>query len=67
MLSMVLRANNSTGIQNLFFDRQEDGTVSPCLVGQYGEQYIQIDFDDLEDKDLDDLITFLKHRRDDNG
>ena len=63
MLSLVLKARNSSGCQNLFFDRDDDGTIRPTLVGRHEGREIQIDFDDLTDSDIDDLIAFLKRRR----
>tara|TARA_R100000322_G_scaffold52917_1_gene32854 strand:+ start:592 stop:855 length:264 start_codon:yes stop_codon:yes gene_type:complete len=63
MMSLVLTADNSSGRQNLFFDRQDDGEISVTLVGVYEGREIQLDFDNMTERDLDDFISYLQRRK----
>ena len=62
MITLALTAKNSSGVQRLIFDLMGDGTVNPTLLGEYDGGAIQIDFDELSQQDLKDLISILQGR-----
>lgn len=64
MLSIVLKASNTSEWLNLTLTPDKDGSLGLAIAGNYQGQYLQIDFDDLESDDVDDLIWFLQRRRD---
>jgi hypothetical protein len=59
VLSLKLRASNSSGVQLLSFHKQ-DGAVCPCLHGEFNGERIQIDFDELDECGVSNLIFILK-------
>lgn len=61
-LSFVLHAKNSSGHQILDIERSIDGTYGLTLYGQLDGNPIQVDFDDLSQRDMDDLIAFISLR-----
>lgn len=61
-LSFVLHAKNSSGHQMLDIERIADGTYGFTLYGQLDGNPIQIDFDDLSQRDMDDFVAFLSLR-----
>jgi len=62
----LLQANNSSGNQTLILDKFEDGTFKFTVLGTYREKDIQLDFDDLTEDEMRDLIaklyTFVKEK-----
>ncbi|MGI9573862.1 hypothetical protein ACRYJU_07220 [Alloalcanivorax xenomutans] len=63
MLSIILKAQNSKEWLSLIFTPQESGELSVAIVGEDRGKHVQFDFDDLEPRDVDDLIWFLSRRR----
>lgn len=61
-LSFVLHARNSSGHQMLDIEREPDGKYGLTLYGQLDGQPIQVDFDSLDQRDMDDLIAFISLR-----
>ena len=61
-LSFVLHAKNSSGHQMLDVEREADGTYSFTIWGELDGKQIQIDFDDLSQRDMDDFVAFLSLR-----
>lgn len=61
-LSFVLHAKNSSGHQMLDIERSSDGTYGFTLYGQLDGKPIQVDFDDLSQRDMDDLAAFISLR-----
>lgn len=61
-LSMVLHAKNSSGHQMLDIRRESDGTYTLTLYGNCNGQDVQIDFESLDQRDMDDLIAFISLR-----
>lgn len=61
MLSISIKARNSSGLQHLYIDTEEDGHFL-TLVGRYKDEYMQIDFEPLTDKDIKDFINLLQSR-----
>ncbi len=55
-----LKAENSSGEQLLFLDKQSSTEVSLTLVGEYREENIQIDFDTLSEKQSKKLMKLFK-------
>jgi len=55
-----LKAENSSGKQLLFLDKQSPTEVSLTLVGEYREENIQIDFDALSEKQSKKLVKLFK-------
>lgn len=53
-------ADNSSGKQALHFSQGKDGSLEITLVGKYGGDIIQIDFDALDAESVDDLIYLLQ-------
>jgi hypothetical protein len=59
-----LKAKNSSGEQSLHFSKGESGHgVDLTLVGVYRGEGVQIDFDALDDEDIDDLVLLLNRYR----
>lgn len=52
-------ANNSNGLSFLHFDKTEDG-LGLTLTGKYKGEDIQIDFDELNQSEIEDLIMMLQ-------
>ena len=61
-VSFVLHAKNSSGHQVLDVDRKDDGTYNFTIWGELDGKQIQIDFDDLSQRDMDDFVAFLSLR-----
>lgn len=61
-LSFVLHARNSSGHQMLDIEREPDGTYGFTLYGHLDGKPIQVDFDSLDQRDMDDLIAFISLR-----
>lgn len=61
-LSFVLHARNSSGHQMLDIEREPDGTYGFTLHGQLDGKPIQVDFDYLDQRDIDDLVAFISLR-----
>ncbi|MGX5220300.1 hypothetical protein ACVTMO_16910 [Pseudomonas segetis] len=61
-LSFVIHANNSSGSQRLEIERYSDGTYQFTLAGMHDGQPLQIDFDTISQRDMDDLVTFISIR-----
>lgn len=61
-VSFVLHAKNSSGHQVLDVERENDGTYSFTIWGELEGKQIQIDFDDLSQRDMDDFVAFLSLR-----
>jgi hypothetical protein len=61
-LSFVLHAKNSSGHQMLDIERMDDGTYGLTLYGQLEGKPIQVDFDGLTQRDMDDLVAFISIR-----
>ena len=59
-IELRITADNSSGYQQLIFQSSQDG-YNITLVGHFNGQPIQIDFDELEQQDIKDLIYFLKY------
>ena len=60
--SMKIKAENSSGIQELHFGHQEEygGECWLTLTGKYDNHGVQLDFDTMLECDLDDLIAGLQ-------
>lgn len=65
MMALVLTSNQNSDSAwcNLIFTRQDDGEISPCLIGEIKGQNVQIDFDELNETDLEDFICYLQRRK----
>lgn len=63
MMSLVLSSVDDGQWCNLVFTRQDDGEISVCLVGEHEGKYLQVDFEDLNETDLDDFISYLQRRK----
>ena len=63
MLTIGLTAKNTNGAQRLFFDKSDEGGYYFTLVGEYKEQQIQIDFEELTGEDVEDLIYLIRARK----
>lgn len=61
-LSFVLHARNSSGHQMLDIEREPDGTYGFTLYGHLEGKPIQVDFDSLDQRDMDDLVAFISLR-----
>ena len=61
-VSFVLHAKNSSGHQVLDVERDADGTYGFTIWGELDGKQIQIDFDDLSQRDMDDFVAFLSLR-----
>jgi hypothetical protein len=61
-LSFVLHAKNSSGHQMLDIERVPDGTYGFTLYGHLDGKSIQVDFDSLTQRDMDDLVAFISLR-----
>jgi hypothetical protein len=61
-LSFVLHAKNSSGHQMLDIEREPDGTYGFTLYGQLDGKPIQVDFDSLTQRDMEDLVAFISIR-----
>jgi hypothetical protein len=61
-VSFVLHAKNSSGHQVLDVERGADGTYGFTIWGELDGKQIQIDFDDLSQRDMDDFVAFLSLR-----
>lgn len=63
MLTLGLRAKNSSGTQRLFFDKEENDEFSFTLVGEYKGEPIQIDFESMTGEEIEDLICLVRARK----
>ena len=61
-LTFALKAKNCSSDLFLGFEKQEDGTVSPTIVGKHEEEHIQIDFNVLSESEAKDLATYILMR-----
>ncbi len=61
-LSFVLHARNSSGHQMLDIEREPDGKYGFTLHGQLDGKPIQVDFDLLDQRDMDDFVAFISLR-----
>lgn len=61
-LSFVLHAKNSSGHQMLDIERMADSAYGFTLYGHIDGKPIQVDFDDLTQRDMDDLVAFISIR-----
>ena len=66
-LSFVLHAKNSSGHQMLDIERSSDGTYGLTLYGQLDGKPIKVDFDDLTERDMGDLVAFISIRAQQEG
>lgn len=53
-----IKASNSSGTQLLHFNKSDNG-LDLTLTGDLNGQNIQVDFDELDQEDLQDLISIL--------
>lgn len=63
MISFVVHARNSGGHMRLMIDKLEGGEYGMVLVGNLEGQRIQIDFDNLSEAEIQDLVNFIAYRR----
>lgn len=63
MLSLAIKAKNSSGTQHLIIDTDKEGNHFLTLVGSYNGEPIQIDFDEMNDNDISDFVTLLISRK----
>lgn len=61
-LSFVIHAKNSSGHQVLDIERMDDGAYGLTLYGQLDGKPLQVDFDTLTQRDMDDLVSFISIR-----
>lgn len=63
MISFALKAENSSGIQHLIIDyNEEEKDFSFTLCGNHKGEAIQIDFDPLTADEMDDLVSVIEAR-----
>lgn len=58
-LNYHLRAKNSAQDLRVFIDKQRDGEISICIVGQHEGKEIQIDIEELSPREAEELGRFL--------
>jgi len=63
-ISIPIKAKNSSGEQELTFGYDRESGFHMILDGKYKNNHFQIDFDEILDADLNDLIEMLTLIRD---
>ena len=58
-LDIKLKAENSSGEQQLFLTAHDDGTCNFTLCGYYDDSPIQIDFDEMRPVELAELHLMI--------
>ncbi len=63
MISIALKAKNSSGLQHLILDyNDEEKDFSFTLCGTYEGKNIQIDFDPVQKYEIQDLMSLIELR-----